>query len=50
MTRGVTIGSGAIVAVGSVVSRDTPDHVGVAGNEATFVKTIEADRDLSESN
>nr|WP_198964395.1 hypothetical protein [Bradyrhizobium sp. Y36] len=46
--RGVTIGAGAIVAAGSVVTRDVADHAVVAGNPATLVKTIEADPDQAE--
>lgn len=39
--KGVTIGRGAIVAAGSVVTRDVPDFVIVAGNPATIVKQLE---------
>lgn len=36
--KGVTIGKGAIVAAGSVVSKDVPDYSIVAGNPAKVVK------------
>lgn len=37
--KGVTIGEGAIVAAGSVVTKDVPDYAVVAGNPARIVKT-----------
>jgi len=37
---GVTIGEGAIVAAGSVVSRDVPQYTMVAGNPARAVKKL----------
>ncbi len=36
--KGVTIGEGAIVAAGSVVTKDVPDYAIVAGNPAMVVK------------
>ncbi|MCP9751942.1 acyltransferase [Ferruginibacter sp. HRS2-29] len=36
--KGVTIGEGAVVAAGSVVTKDVPDYAVVAGNPATIVK------------
>ena len=36
--KGVTIGEGAVVAAGSVVTKDVPDYTLVAGNPAVFVK------------
>lgn len=36
--KGVTIGEGAIVAAGSVVTKDVPDHAIVGGNPAVFIK------------
>jgi len=39
--KGVTIGEGAIVAAGSVVTKDVPDWTIVAGNPAQVVKKIE---------
>lgn len=41
---GVTIGDDAVVGAGSVVTRDVPAGVVVAGNPARVVKTIDADR------
>jgi acetyltransferase-like isoleucine patch superfamily enzyme len=38
--KGVTIGKGAIVAAGSVVTESVPDHVIVAGNPARVVKVM----------
>ena len=38
---GVTIGKNAIVGAGSVVTKDVPDDVIVAGNPARIVKNIE---------
>lgn len=38
--KGVTIGRGAIVGIGSVVTRSVPDHVIVAGNPAKIIKAI----------
>lgn len=39
--RNVTIGANSIVGTGSVVTKDVPAGVVVAGNPAKFVKTIE---------
>ena len=36
---GVTIGEGAVVAAGSVVTKDVPDYAVVAGNPARIIKT-----------
>lgn len=38
--KGVTIGEGAIVAAGSVVTKDVPDYEVVAGNPARIVKKL----------
>lgn len=36
--KGVTIGEGAVVAAGSVVTKDVPDYAVVAGNPAAILK------------
>ncbi len=38
---GISIGSGAVVAAGSIVTKDVPPHVVVAGNPAEVVKQID---------
>ena len=38
---GVTIGEGALVAAGSVVTKSVPPHVVVGGNPARYICTIE---------
>lgn len=40
LLKGVTIGEGAIVAAGSVVSNDVPDYTLVAGNPAVAKKKL----------
>lgn len=42
ITKGVTIGRGAIVAAGSVVCRDVPEFVIVGGNPAREIGSVEA--------
>jgi acetyltransferase-like isoleucine patch superfamily enzyme len=37
--KGVTIGEGAIVGAGSIVTKDVPDYTVVAGNPARIIKT-----------
>lgn len=36
--KGVTIGEGAVVAAGSVITKDVPDYAVVAGNPAKIIK------------
>ena len=38
--KGVTIGEGAVVGAGSVVTKDVPDYAVVAGNPAKIIKHI----------
>lgn len=42
---GVTIGEGAIVGAGSVVTHDVPDHTIVAGNPAHFLRSTHEKKD-----
>ncbi len=39
--KGVTIGEGAVVAAGSVVTKDVESHSLVAGNPARFIRKVE---------
>lgn len=39
--RGITIGENSVVGAGSVVTKDVPDNVIVAGNPAKIIKHIE---------
>lgn len=39
--RGITIGENSVVGAGSVVTKDVPDNVIVAGNPARVIKKIE---------
>ena len=38
--KGVTIGEGSIIAAGSIVTKDVPAHVMVAGNPAIIKKNV----------
>lgn len=38
---GVTIGEGAVVASGAIVTKDVPDKTMVGGNPAKFIKNVE---------
>lgn len=40
--RGITIGENSVVGAGSVVTKDVPDNVIVAGNPAKIIKYIES--------
>lgn len=40
ITKGVTIGKGAILAAGSVVTKNVPPYTLVAGNPARHIKTV----------
>ena len=43
--KGVTIGEGSIVAAGSVVTKDVPSNVVVAGNPARIIKKLQINDD-----
>jgi galactoside O-acetyltransferase len=43
VTKGVTIGEGAICGMGSVVTRDVPPYTIVAGNPARVVRELSPD-------
>lgn len=45
--KGVTIGSGAVVGMGSVVTKDVPPRVIVAGNPARIVRELDTPRLVS---
>ena len=40
ITKGVTIGDGAVIGAGSVVCKDIPSHVVAAGNPARIIKAL----------
>ncbi len=41
--KGITIGTGAVVAAGSVVTKDVPDYAVVGGNPAQIIKYLKAE-------
>lgn len=41
--RGVTIGKGAVIGVGSIVTKDVPPYTLVAGNPARVIRELNAD-------
>ncbi len=45
--KGVTIGENSIVGAGSVVRRDVPDNVVVAGNPASVVRKIDPEAEMT---
>jgi acetyltransferase-like isoleucine patch superfamily enzyme len=44
--RGITIGKGAIVAAGSVVTKDVPPYTMVAGNPAKIIRNLQKDNQI----
>lgn len=43
ITKGVTIGEGAVVATGAVVTKDVPPYSVVAGNPARIIRELDVD-------
>jgi len=43
ITKGVTIGEGAVVATGAVVTKDVPPYTIVAGNPARVIRELAPD-------
>lgn len=46
---GITIGEGALIGAGSVVTKDVPGNAVVAGNPARMIRKIKNSRDLLSS-
>ena len=45
--KGVTIGTGSVIAAGSIVTKDIPDYEVWGGNPARFIKKIEKNEEIA---